>query len=109
MKKLILAGLLTALTSVAVFADTFNLKNNTGDYTFYEVYVSYNHSDDWGPEQLDTEVMAPGEYMTFDVPLSLNTVTLDIMIVDEDGDTYTIYGKRIRNGGTVEITLADLD
>ncbi|GHU46753.1 hypothetical protein FACS1894200_00980 [Spirochaetia bacterium] len=109
MKKLILAGLLIALSSVAVFADTFTLKNGTGSYTFYELYISYNHSDDWGPEQLGDGVMGPGQSGTVNVPVSLNSVTIDITIVDEDDDTYTIYGKRVRNGGTVTITLDDLD
>ncbi|GHU46741.1 hypothetical protein FACS1894200_00940 [Spirochaetia bacterium] len=109
MKKLILAGLLVALSSVAVFADTFTLKNGTSS-TFYEVYISLSDSDDWGDELLGDEyVIEPGDSMTFDVAVKLNSTTIDIGAVDEDENAYTIYDRQVRNGATVTITLADLD
>jgi hypothetical protein len=37
----------------------------------------------------------------------LSSVTVDILLIDEDGDTYTIYGKKVYKG-KVEITLDDL-
>ena len=109
MKKLILIAVFIGLTSVSVFADTFYVKNGTGLWTFYAVYVSYNFSDDWGDDQLGNEVLEPGESLRINSALSLSAVTIDFLIIDEDGDTYTIYGKKVRNGGTVNITLADLD
>jgi hypothetical protein len=88
---------------------TFHVKNDTGLWTFYAVYVSYNHSDNWGDDQLGYDVLEPGESLEITSSLSLNKVTIDFLIVDEDGDTYTIYKKKVKNGGVVKITLADLD
>ena len=89
--------------------NTFKVKNGTGLWTFYEVYVSYNHSDDWGDDLLEDELLKPGKSLQITSSLSLKDVTIDFLIVDEDGDIYTIYGKKVRSGGTVNITLADLD
>jgi spore coat protein U-like protein len=88
---------------------TFQIKNDTGLWTFYEVYVSYNHSDNWGKDQLGDDVLEPGGSLKITSSLSLNKVTIDFLIMDEDGDTYTIYDKKVKNGGVVKITLADLD
>ena len=73
------------------------------------MYVSYNHSDDWGDDQLGDNMLEPGESIKITSSLSLNKVTIDFLIVDEDGDTYTIYDKKVKDGGIVKITLADLD
>jgi len=88
---------------------TFQVKNDTGLWTFYAVYVSYNHSDNWGDDQLGDDVLEPGDSLKITSSLSLDKVTIDFLIVDEDGDTYTIYNKKVKNGGVVKITLADLD
>ena len=109
MKKLIIVAVLIGLISVSAFADSFSIKNGTGLWTFYEIYVSYDFSDDWGDDQLGYDVLEPGESIHITSTLSLSSVTLDILIIDEDGDTYTIYGKRVKNGETVTITLADID
>jgi len=90
-------------------SSTFHVKNDTGLWTFYEVYVSYNHSNDWGNDQLGNDILEPGESLKIISSLSLNKVTIDFLIVDEDGDTYTIYDKKVKDGGVVKITLADLD
>jgi len=109
MKKVLLILVLIGFLTVSVFADQFYLRNDTGYWTFYEVYISYNNQNTWGEDLLGYDVMSPGERVLFNSPRSLSSVTVDFMIVDEDGDTYTIYGKRVANGGTVSITLADLD
>jgi hypothetical protein len=109
MKKLIFVVVLTGLVAVSVFSDTFHVKNATGLWTFYAVYVSYSDSDEWGDDQLGDEVLEPGQSLKITSTLPLSRVTIDFLIVDEDGDTYTIYGKKVSNGGVVSITLADLD
>ncbi|GHU46744.1 hypothetical protein FACS1894200_00950 [Spirochaetia bacterium] len=107
MKKLILAGLLVALSSVA-FADTFTLKNSIAPSIFYEVYISRSGSDDWSDELLgDDDVIEPGESMTFDVAINLNSTTVDIVIIDQMGNNFAVTGRRVRNGGTVTITIND--
>ena len=109
MKKLIIIAVLFGVISASVFADTFYIKNGTGQWTFIEVYVSYNFSDEWGVDQLGDEVLEPGESLRINSSLSLSGVTIDFLIIDEDGDTYTIYGRGVKNGETVNITLDDLD
>ena len=109
MKKLILVLVLVGLTAAFVLADTFYLKNSTGFWTFYDIRVSYNRSNDWGSDVLGNDVLEPDEVLRITTTRSLNTDTLDFKIIDEDGDTYTIYGRRVRDGQTIEITLDDLD
>ena len=109
MKKIILLMVLIALTEVFVFADRLYVRNGTGEYDFYEIYVSYGDASRWGNDLLGTHVLGPGETLEIDSPRPLNSVNLDFLIIDEDGDTYTLYDKRVRNGETVVITLDDLD
>ncbi|GHU46750.1 hypothetical protein FACS1894200_00970 [Spirochaetia bacterium] len=115
MKKLILAGLLIALSSVAVFADTITLKNGieplkngTMPGMFFKVYISPSGSDDWGDDLLGNAVVGPGKSMTFDIAVNLNSTTIDIAVIDHFENEYIIYDRKVRNGATVTITLADL-
>jgi len=109
MKKFVLVVVLVALTTVFAIADTFTLRNSTG-YTIYEVYVSHGSSTDWGDDILDpTEVLGPNRTVTINIPDSWRGDPIDILVIDEDGDSYTIYDRRIRNGETVTVTLDDLD
>ena len=108
MKKMILVFVLVFLAAAFVFADTLYLENSTS-WTFMAVHVSYNHSDNWGLNLLGNDILNPGGKIKIDTSRSLNNVTLDFLIIDDDLDTYTIYGKRVRNGETVKISSADLD
>ncbi|GHU46747.1 hypothetical protein FACS1894200_00960 [Spirochaetia bacterium] len=108
MKKLILAGLLIALSSVAVFADTFVLKNGIAPSIFYEVYISPSDSDDWGDDLLGDAVIEPGKAKVFTSPVSLKSTTIDIMVVDQMGNTFIVSDRRVRNDATVTITINDL-
>ena len=109
MKKLILLMALVVLAEIFVFADRLYVRNGTGDYAFYEVYVSYGDTSRWGDDILGEHILEPGETLEIDSPRSLNSIVLDFLVVDEEGDTYTIYDRRVRNGETIVITLEDLD
>ena len=109
MKKLIFLVVLVTLAEVLVFADRLFVRNGTGEYTFYEVYVSYGDSSRWGEDLLGVHILEPGETLELDSPRPLNSIVMDFLIIDEDGDSYTIYDRRVRNGETVVITLDDLD
>jgi len=109
MKKFVLVVVLVALTAVFAFADTFTLRNGTG-YTIFEVYISHGTSSDWGDDILDDdEVLGPNRTVGINIPDSWRGDPIDILVIDEDGDTYTIYDRVVKDGETVTVTLDDLD
>jgi hypothetical protein len=108
MKRLLFTALLFGMAVCAALADQFYLVNSTDTWSFHEVYIAYRHSDDWGDNQLGPiEVLEPDESLQIHSDQPLSSVTVDILIIDEDGDTYTIYGKKVYKG-KVEITSDDM-
>jgi hypothetical protein len=108
MKKLLFTVILFGMAVCVALADQFYLVNSTDTWSFHEIYIAFNHSDDWGDNQLGpVDVLEPDESMRLQSDRPLSSVTVDILLVDEDGDTYTIYGKKVYKG-KVEITLDDL-
>jgi len=80
--------------------------NGLGNWTIYYAYISPSSSDDWGDDVLGSETLAPGGTLT----MMTDPGTYDIMLEDEDGDTYSRYGVEITSAGYAwEVTLADLD
>jgi len=73
------------------------------------LYVSNGDSTEWGEDILGGGVIMPDRYVNVELLSGWNGGLIDILIVDEDGDTYSIYDKRIRSGETIIVTLADLD
>ena len=109
MKKFILVLLLIGLTTAFVLADQFFIENGTGSWTFFWIYVSDSRSDQWGPDQLGSNVLRPGQRIQIPITGGIGTTTWDIRIVDEDGDSYTLMRRSIRNNEVIRVTLADLD
>jgi opacity protein-like surface antigen len=104
-KTLFLAGLFLAVVFTAVAADVIvTVVNDTG-YDVYYLYVSRSDSDDWGDDLLDDEILGPGEGFQ----VSLPTGTWDIMVEDEDEDTYTKSEVRVTKSTVIKMTIADLD
>ena len=87
---------------------SINIANRTG-YTIYYIYVSPATSDSWGTDRLGSNVLMTGR--SFQVSsLDLSPRNLyDILIIDEDSDTYTFYDISLSPNQTIEITLDDLD
>ena len=109
MKKFLLVAVLIGLTAVFAFAENFNIKNGTG-YTIYEVYVSNSNSSNWGDDILDSdEVLRADRTVRIELPNSWRGGNIDILAIDQDGDTYTLHDRRVKNGDTITVTLADLD
>ncbi len=88
MKKII------ALLTLALIATLFTgcgaqapvkITNDLGAWNIEEVYVDPS-SDPWG-ENLITEIMVPGDEFTVNV----SPGTYDLKVIDEDGDSYTLY------------------
>jgi len=80
------------------------ITNDLGAWDIEEIYIDLS-SEPWGVNRI-TETIEPGEDVTIRVPAG----TYDLKIVDEDGDTYTIWGKEISaDGFNWAVTLSDLD
>lgn len=85
----------------------FTLINNIG-FMIFEIYVSPETSDDWEENILGDDILEPGEEynITF---TGYDECIFDIMIVDEDGDTYTKMEIDLCSDYEVIFTLDDLD
>ena len=108
MKKLILVLVLVGMLATSVFADAFIIRNST-ESVFLFVYVSDSRLTDWGNDILGNQVLSPRETLRVTTPIPIGSTTWDIRIIDDDGDTYTVYNRRIRDGETITVTYADLD
>jgi archaellum component FlaF (FlaF/FlaG flagellin family) len=98
-----------------VFAATFiagcgngnvpvKITNDLGAWNIEEIYIDLA-SEPWGANRI-TDIIEPGEDVTISVPVG----TYDLKIVDEDGDTYTIWGQEIgAEGFSWAVTLSDID
>jgi hypothetical protein len=116
MKKLIFAFVVFAAVTVSVFAkgDKFFVHNETELLDFYELYISSPESDDWGDDVLDGKVIHSGktrELYTENTILSMRLPdgNIDILLVGEDGDIYTIYNKKLTKNGTIRIDEFDIE
>jgi len=108
MKKVVLILILIGFTAVFAFADNFILRNGT-QHAFFSVYLSDSTIDDWEEDLLDrNQVIRPGGSLRIQL-VEYTGNPMDILVIDEDGDTYTIHNRRIRVGETITITYADMD
>ncbi len=108
MKKtvMMLAVLLAFTVISACGAGTVPVKitNDLGAWDIEEVYIDPS-DEPWGENRI-SEIMEPGDDVTINVPAG----TYDIKVVDEDGDSYTIWGVEIgADGYQWAVTLADID
>jgi hypothetical protein len=64
---------------------------NTSKWAVHHLYMSPANENEWGPDQLGTNSIAPGETFTLkNIPCD----TYDIKVVDEDGDECMIKGEK---------------
>lgn len=70
------------------FALSLKLQNHT-KWEIHELYFSPAHEKEWGPDQLEDEVIAPGEEFTL---TKIAKGGYDVKIVDEDGDSCEVGG-----------------
>jgi len=83
--------------------------NNTG-YTVYYVYASPSDDDDWGEDLLGDKILRNGQSTEITLKLPLNAKSVyDILLEDEDEDTYSKFNVRITNNMRVEFTFDDFD
>lgn len=107
-RKVLLSLLLAVFVLGPIFAfDGYvDITNNTG-FTIYYIYVSHHSSEDWEDDVLGDEILPDGE--TYRVNLTGYPDSIfDILIEDEDGDTYTFWGVDVAYEDVI-VTLDDLD
>ena len=83
MKKTILVVLLAAL-ALPAFAKKATVKViNQSKWEIHHLYISPATEDDWGPDQLEDEILGKGDSITItDIPCD----EYDVKVIDEDGD-----------------------
>lgn len=84
MKRLLLTGLIALVPVLAVAAPKATVEiQNRSDWQIHEIYLSPSDERSWGPDQLEDEILGPGDSLTL---THISCDDYDIMIVDEDGD-----------------------
>jgi hypothetical protein len=82
------------------------ITNGLGNWTIYYAYVSPSNLSEWGDDVLGSDMLSPGGVLT----VWVDPGTYDMMVEDEDGDTYSLYAIEVGTGGySWEVTLADMD
>jgi len=71
---------------------TVTIENGLGSWDIWYVYGCTSDADDWGDDQLGSEILAPGESTSFTVQ---SGDWYDFLAEDEDGDTYVILDEYI--------------
>ena len=83
-----LALLLLCSLSAPVFADKATVKIiNQSKWEIHQIFLSPSTEAEWGPDQLDDEVLAKGDSLTL---TDIDCGVYDIQVVDEDGDECVI-------------------
>jgi hypothetical protein len=90
--------------------NTITIQNNTG-FEFIYIFFSPGDSEYWGPDILGADTLPDGESAEFLVSYPDYSNDFDIMMVDEDGDTYSFYNYTISDDSPayIEVTLDDYD
>ena len=86
MKKLSTLFLALVLCSLATpaFAAKATVKViNQSKWEIHHIFLSASAEDEWGPDQLDDEILTKGDSLTL---TGIDCDLYDIKVVDEDGD-----------------------
>ena len=78
---------------------------NKSKWTINELYFSPTKQNHWGDDQLDEDVIEPGQTFALrKIPIG----KYDVKIVDEDGDECIVAEVQVAESEKVEITDSDL-
>ena len=81
------------------------ITNDLGAWDIEEIYIDPSDSDEWTENRI-SNVLEPAEVATISVPAGI----YDIMLVDEDGDSYTRWDVEIGSAGyNWSVELSDMD
>lgn len=79
-----LAVLLLCAVSLPAFAEKATVKIiNQSKWEIHQIFLSPSEETEWGPDQLDDEILAKGDSLTL---TGIECDVYDIQVVDEDGD-----------------------
>ncbi len=82
------------------------IENDLGSWTIWYIYGDASDSP-WGDDRLGSDLLDPGETMTFYVPAG---DYYDFKVVDEDDDVYTIWEVWVDSDGFYwSVDLSDMD
>lgn len=102
-----LLALMLALTVIGACGGgnvPVKITNDLGAWNIEEIYIDPS-DEPWGDNRI-SDTMEPGDDVTINVPEG----TYDLKVVDEDGDSYTLWGVEIGSDGYEwAVTLADID
>ena len=88
MKRIVLLAVAVCALTVPMYAKKATVKIiNQSKWEIHQIFLSSSDDEEWGPDQLEDEVLAKGESLTLtDIDCDL----YDIQVVDEDGDECVI-------------------
>jgi hypothetical protein len=106
-KRIVLAAalFLTMATTAMAAGPIIRVINATG-YDMYHLQISLASSKLWEEDLLDRDVLFDGEYIDVILPKSGRW---DVRLIDEDGDTYTLYNIRIYEDVDLTVGIDALD
>lgn len=106
LSKLLLALVLCSLAA-PVFAGDATVKIiNQSKWEIHHIFLSASTEDEWGPDQLDDEILTKGDSLTL---TGIDCDLYDIKVVDEDGDECIIEEVDLCNDNSYwKITDKDL-
>ncbi|MCD4706712.1 MAG: hypothetical protein K8S62_03140 [Candidatus Sabulitectum sp.] len=86
---------------------TVTIENALGSWTLWYGYCTLSENDDWGDDRFGSELLEPGESISFDV---MSGDYYDFKCIDEDDDEYILWDVWIGDDGFVwEVELSDMD
>ena len=93
-KVLVLFVASLCLCALPAFAENVKVVNGS-QWGIYHFFLSPADTEEWGPDQLRDQVIAPGASFTLQgIPCD----TYDVRLVDEDGDECIVGGVDVCGG-----------
>lgn len=104
-------GILFAFSAIAsnavnAFDGYIEVTNDTG-YDIYYLYISHEDSENWEEDVLEDDILENGDSVRVTVT-GYDSAIFDVRAEDEDGDTYTVYGRNVKKSD-LTLTLSHLD
>jgi hypothetical protein len=88
MKRIVLLAVAVCALTVPMYAKKATVKIiNQSKWEIHQIFLSSSDDQEWGPDQLEDEVLAKGESLTL---TDIDCDIYDIQVVDEDGDECVI-------------------
>jgi len=106
-KRIILVAALFLTVAITAMAagPIIRVINATG-YDMYHLQISPASSRLWEEDVLGRDILFDGEYVDIILPKSGRW---DVRLIDEDGDTYTLYNLRIYEDIDLTVGIDALD